>query len=92
MRWAVIILTLGLASCQSTQQVIIKEKLKVITPDEVMYYCPVLTKKDFPNSVTLTDTQVARLLTKAAQNNWTCASSMKALKKFIKESKVIAEK
>lgn len=72
--------TLLLAGCND-QQVITTYRYMVVNPSEAMYICPVL--KEFPNWKTLTDSQVAKTVTKLYQNNLTCKSSLDSIKQFL---------
>lgn len=79
-----LLLTLLLAGCNDTQQVVTSYKYLVVHPDEAMYNCPVLTQ--FPNWKTLTDSQVAKTLVILHKNNLTCKSSIESIRKFLKEA------
>lgn len=81
-----VILPLLLVACgESDIQVVTKEKLVPIVPDDSMYICPVV--KAFPDTKTLTDIQVARLIAQLYNNNMTCKNSMESIKKYVSQAK-----
>lgn len=84
MKWFVLTFALLLAGCNEPQQVVTSYKYMVVHPDEVMYYCPVLTK--FPDWKTLTDSQVAKTVVQLHKNNLTCKSSIESIRKFLNDS------
>ena len=83
------IVALSLAGCVSAPQFITKEKLTVIEPDHSLYSCPSAGK--FPNPDTLTDVQVAKLLSAYERSNAECRRNMNAIKAFIENAKARAE-
>lgn len=79
-----------LVACGSEQtQFITTQKQVVILPDEKMYKCPVITL--FPNSQTLTDIQVAKLLVQLHANNLECKNSLVGIKAFLEKAKTTTE-
>lgn len=68
-----------LASC-AREQVIRTTQHIVVMPEEALFNCP---SPDLPESRTLTDVQVARLIVQLYQNNATCKNSMIALRQFL---------
>ena len=83
-----IILLSGCAS-EPTHQFITKQKQVVVLPDEKMYKCPTVTS--FPDSKSLTDIQVAKLLIKLHSNNLEFKNSLAAVKAFLEKAKTTAE-
>jgi hypothetical protein len=84
---AIVIFLSGCAS--EPQQFITKQKQLVVLPDEKMYRCPTIAL--FPNSQTLTDIQVAKLLIQLHTNNLECKNSLTAVKAFLEKAKTTAE-
>lgn len=84
----VILATLALAGCKTTQNVV-QTKLQVVVPDESLYNCPVV--KNLPNSNNLTDVQVAKLIVQLYKNNKQCKNSEEAVKKYLDEAKKLIE-
>jgi hypothetical protein len=66
-------------------QLVTKEKLVPVVPAESMYVCP--TVRSFPETKTLTDIQVARLIAQLHSNNMTCKNSIEAIKKYVSQAK-----
>ena len=66
-------------------QLVTKEKLVPVVPDDSMYVCP--TVRSFPETKTLTDIQVARLIAQLHSNNMICKNSMEAIKKYVSQAK-----
>lgn len=77
-----LVLSLLLAGCQST---ITPSKLKVVTPPEQLYDCPI--KDKWPNYKTLNDTEVARTIVELYKNNSRCKNSIDAIKQYLDEAK-----
>jgi hypothetical protein len=71
---------LFLAACGSNQ-IVSSSKNVVVKPEEALYNCPVVDV--FPDSKTLTDLQVARLIVKLYQNNITCKNSIESIREFL---------
>jgi hypothetical protein len=86
---SIVLLGLLVSGCASTPQFITKEKLTVLEPDRSLYNCPNVSK--YPNSDTLTDVQVARLLLSYERSNAECRRNMKAIQSFIDSAKARAE-
>lgn len=82
-------LAVALAGCETTNPTIVQTKIEVVTPSEALYNCP--TIRNFPAVATLTDVQVARLITQLHRNNVTCKNSIEAIKKFVESSKASME-
>lgn len=83
----ILILTLFLAGCQST---VTTTRLRVVTPPEQMYDCPI--KKQWPNWQTLNDTEVARTVVELYKNNTRCKNSIDAIRKYLKDAKTRLER
>ena len=81
------ILSLSLAGCASTMppQVLTKTELQVVMPERTMFYCQNVRR--FPNSETLTDVQVAKLLVELHSKNTECQKNMNAIYNFLNEAK-----
>jgi uncharacterized protein YcfL len=81
----ILLLSLALAGCQTTQPTILVNKNVVVLPDEALYNCPLI--KNFPDPDKLTDKQVAKLLITSYKNNAECKRSIDGIKKFLEDSK-----
>ena len=82
----------GLAGCAKPlpPQVLTKTELQVFVPDKSMFYCQNVRR--FPNSETLTDVEVAKLLVELHSKNTECQKNMNALYKTLDEAKKRTEK
>jgi hypothetical protein len=87
MRALVLLLPLFLAACGGNPFVV-RTTHQVVVPEESMFSCP--TIEQLPESKTLTDIQVARLLVTLYQNNTQCKNSLLAIQKFLEEAKKTA--
>mgnify|MGYP003704360759 CR=1 FL=1 len=85
MKKLVIIAALLLAGCQST----VSTKLKVVTPPDQMYDCPI--KDKWPNWQKLNDTDVAKTIVELYKNNARCKNSVDAIRKFLADAKTRIE-
>ena len=87
-----VITTLVLAGCAKAPppQLITKTELQVYVPERSMFYCQNVRR--FPNSETLTDVQVAKLLVELHSKNTECQKNMNALYKTLDEAKKRTEK
>lgn len=88
------VLVLGLASlflvaCSSDDIALITVRQVVVIPPDNMFECPVVST--FPESSTLTDLQVARLLVQLHQNNLQCKSSIEAINTFLNAARTRLE-
>lgn len=81
-----LVLSLLLAGCQSTVTV---PTMKVVTPPEQLYDCPI--KDKWPNYKTLNDTEVARTIVELYKNNYRCKASIDAIKQYLNEAKARIE-
>lgn len=72
-----------LGACGSKPPVLRSTQHIVVMPEESMFNCPVAS---LPESRTLTDIQVARLIVQLYQNNMTCKNSMTALRTFLENA------
>lgn len=70
-----------LSACAGDPVVLRSTQHVVVMPEETMFNCPTVT--ELPESRTLTDIQVARLIVQLYQNNTTCKNSMVALRQFL---------
>lgn len=86
MKKLVVLSVILLAGCNSTGTT---TKLKVVTPPEQMYDCPI--KKQWPNWKTLNDTEVARTVVELYKNNTRCKNSVDAIRKFLTNAKIRIE-
>jgi PBP1b-binding outer membrane lipoprotein LpoB len=82
----IIILSLFLAGCMSSP---VSTKLKVVTPPEQMYDCPI--KKQWPNWQHLNDTDVAKTIVELYKNNSRCKASVDAIRKYLTDAKARIE-
>jgi hypothetical protein len=78
-----------LGACASDDPVVTSTKYRVVIPEESMFACD--TVERFPESRTLTDLQVARLLVEMHQNNVRCRNSLQAIRQFLEDSKIRVE-
>jgi hypothetical protein len=85
------IATLGLVGCAKAPppQVITKTELQVYVPEKSMFYCQNVRR--FPNSETLTDVQVAKLLVELHSKNTECQKNMNAVYKTLEGARKKAE-
>lgn len=74
-----------LSACSTVTPSLVETKLQVVTPDPSMYNCPSPGK--LPNSETLTDVEVSRLVTKLYKNNKTCVNSMSSIQQYLDNAK-----
>jgi PBP1b-binding outer membrane lipoprotein LpoB len=83
--------SLLLAGCAGSKppQVITKTVSKVIIPERTMFYCKNLRK--YPDPVTLTDKQVAKLIVEMHRRNTECQKNINNLYFFLEEAKKKAE-
>jgi hypothetical protein len=81
------IIALTVAGCNKTMppQVLTKTELRVVIPERNMFYCQNVRR--FPNSETLTDVEVAKLLVELHSKNTECQKNMNAIYKFLSEAK-----
>lgn len=81
------IIALTLAGCAKPlpPQVLTKTELLVVIPERNMFYCQNVRR--FPNSETLTDVEVAKLLVELHSKNTECQKNMNAIYKFLSEAK-----
>lgn len=90
MKYLIILPILLLSACSTPPaQVLTKTEVKVIVPDKSMFYCPKI--ESFPDSKTLTDRQVARLIVGLHKNNIDCHRSMNNLYLFLEAARKRAE-
>ena len=87
---AIISLTLTGCATAPPPQIITKTQIQVMVPDKSMFYCQNVRR--FPNSETLTDVQVAKLLVELHSKNTECQKNMNALYKTLDEAKKRTEK
>ena len=85
MRIILILSFLLLTACGNETMTIRSTRNVVVTPDEGMYNCQVTDT--FPDSATLTDTQVARFIVSLYQNNVQCRNSLDAIKSFLENAR-----
>jgi len=77
-------LALVLVGCGSNPIVLRSTQQVVVMPEEVMFNCPAFSS--FPETSTLTDVQVARLIVQLYQNNVLCKNSMTSLRQFLENA------
>lgn len=76
-----------LSGCQSTAAVVSRTSFQVIAPPERLLECPQLRRSEIPEIDTLTNAQVAAVVTKLWSNNRTCAQNMKLIRDYVREAK-----
>ena len=84
MKKILLLSTLLLAGCQSTQIKLVSPEYKVVKIPEQLYECP--TVKKFPDADKLTNQQVGSLLIKVQKNNMICKNSLDGIKKYMEEA------
>lgn len=89
MRRFVLVAPFLLIGCASEPVVVRSTQQVVIMPERSMFNCPTIAT--FPDSRTLTDVQVARLIVQLYQNNTVCRNSMNTLREFLENAKRTAE-
>lgn len=80
---AFVFLALLLTGCNEGN-IVLKKEYVVVTPPQEMFECPIVKK--FPDPITLTDIQVARLLKQLHKNNRTCAKNMELIDQFLEQA------
>jgi uncharacterized protein YcfL len=85
MRYLFILSLLVLVGCGNTPLTIRSTQNVLVTPEEGMYNCEVVDT--FPNTTTLTDSQVARLIVSLYQNNMQCRNSIDAIRTFLENAR-----
>ena len=83
------LLAILIAGCSSGEPPVTTVRHRVVLPEESMYACD--TVERFPDSRTLTDLQVARLLVELHQNNVRCRNSIETIRRFLEDSRVRIE-
>ena len=84
----VLFAALGLAGCASNgigKPDLIVTKQVVIVPDESLFHCPNVRK--FPDTATLTDVEVAKLLINLHANNTLCQKNINSIHEFLATAK-----
>jgi uncharacterized protein YcfL len=81
--------TLFLAGCSDDITLVVTRQT-VVMPSDNMFECPSVT--NFPESSTLTDLQVARLLVQLHQNNLQCKASIDAIQEFLTAARTRLER
>jgi len=80
------IVALSLLGCaKAPTQIITKTELQVYVPDKSLFYCQ--NVRNFPNAVTLTDVQVAKLIVELHSKNTECQKNMNSVYKILDEAK-----
>lgn len=78
--FAFVLIILLFAACAREPVVLRSVQHIVVMPGEALFTCPA---PDLPESRTLTDVQIARLIVQLYRNNVTCNNSMTALRAFL---------
>jgi hypothetical protein len=86
---ALVLSALVLTACSTTEPTVTTVRHRVVLPEESMYACE--TVERFPDSRTLTDLQVARLLVELHQNNVRCRNSIETIRHFLESARVRLE-
>lgn len=73
-----------LTGCASEPSIVRSTQNVVVVPEETLFNCPVVSS--LPESATLTDVQVARLIVQLYQNNTICKNSMTSLRQFLENA------
>ena len=67
----------------------ISPTIKVVTPPEQLYDCPIKTK--WPNWQHLNDTDVAKTIVELYKNNTRCKNSVDAIRNYLADAKARIE-
>jgi hypothetical protein len=70
-------------------QVLTKTEVQVYIPERAMFYCQ--NVRHFPNSETLTDVQVAKLIVELHKKNTECQKNMNTIYKTLETAKKTME-
>lgn len=79
----VIITSLFLVGCNSTQQLVTTTKIQVAMPPDALFSCPIVK---LPNADTATNVDIARALSDLYHTNKKCANNINAIKKFLNDA------
>lgn len=85
MRYIIILSLLLLIGCGNQSFILRSPRNVLVTPEEGMYNCEVVNT--FPDTSTLTDTQVARFIVTLYQNNMQCRNSLDAIREFLENAR-----
>jgi hypothetical protein len=85
----ILFLALFLSACSTQPQIVTTTKHSVVMPPVEMFECP--TVDTFPESATLSDLEVASLLTRLFQYNQECKYSIESIRTFLEKSKADTE-
>jgi uncharacterized protein YcfL len=85
MRYVFILSLLLLVGCSNQSLTIRSTQNVLVTPEEGMYNCEIVDT--FPDTTTLTDTQVARFIVTLYQNNVQCRNSIDAIRTFLENAR-----
>lgn len=83
MKYIMIVLSLGLVGCQTTERVSAINTV-VISPPATLFNCPQLGK--LPNPDTLTNQEVADVISKLYRYNKICKINMTEIQKFVESA------
>ena len=91
MRYIALASMLALTACGGDigTEIVTSTKQLVVLPDDKLYDCPLVDR--FPDSTTLTDIQVAKLIVQLHDNNMRCYNSVAAVRKFLEDAKKTAD-
>ena len=86
MKFLPLIACIVLVGCSDpVAEIVTSQKYEVVMPPATMFECSLV--KDFPNSKTLTDIEVAKLLVTYRKTNVVCYNNITALKEFLETAK-----
>jgi len=85
-----ILVVLSVSACENTEEFITKEKPVVIMPDREMLVCPNTVK--IPDISTLTDLQVAQVISELKSNLEICKNKLQNVEIFLNDAKKRLEK
>lgn len=80
---------LAVTACAQPDPVVTSQRYRVVVPEESMFQCDWVER--FPESRTLTDLQVARLLVELHQNNIRCRNSIQSIRNFLEDARIRIE-
>lgn len=83
---SIALLLCGCSTTRSVSPIVTREVPTVIAPPDALYNCPSIVM--FPNPETLTNEDLAILITKLVKNNKTCKINMDAIKAYVSNARL----
>lgn len=79
----VLIFTIFLASCTTTDNVVIQQVYVPYNVPTTLFNCPQIKIRDFPNPDSATNRELSEFIAKLYRYNKTCGVNMTAIKRYI---------